>query len=137
MLAILFVITLDDLLNRRIRNNLVLFIFILAIFISPLESILLSIVISSFVSLALFTTQLWAGGDSKLFIALAPLFPPSQLLDFFVSMLLCGGVIAVFYLVKYRYILKSSYDRGLPYGIAIVCGANLSLYFSKGLEIYS
>lgn len=89
------------------------------------------------IGFCLFAMQVWGGGDSKLIVSLSPLFTVVQLPDFFVTMLLCGGMLSVIYWIKYRLIPQKSPDRGLPYGVAIVCGAIISLYFSQGLAIYS
>ncbi|WP_261815602.1 A24 family peptidase [Vibrio gallicus] len=132
-------ICLSDLYRRKITNPLVVILFVVTLFIAAnswlgiFQSTLLVLVIG----LALFSARIWAGGDSKLLIALAPLFPLAQLPDLFFSILVCGGVLSGIYWVKYRLIFKGMPDQGLPYGVAIICGANLSLYFSQGLAIYS
>nr|WP_240697395.1 hypothetical protein [Vibrio breoganii] len=101
------------------------------------SDIFYSILICTFIGLFFIIVPIWGGGDSKLIISLAPLFSPPQLLDFFVATLLCGGFLSIFYWLKYHFLFRGKVDRGLPYGVAILCGANISLYFSQGLEIYS
>ncbi len=130
-----------DAIERRIDNHCVIIIFLLSVLLSSGSANTLyrldSIIICCLIGFIFHMCNVWGGGDGKLLIAVAPLFPLAQLLDFFVATLLCGGFLSIFYWVKYRFLFKDAQDEGLPYGIAIVCGVNLSLYFSQGLAIYS
>lgn len=80
-------------------------------------------------SLLLFYFNVIAAGDGKLAAALAAALLPQQLLDAVILTLLAGGVLATFYLIKDRLILKkkSGEDRGLPYGVAISFGFYLTI----------
>lgn len=100
-----------------------------------LSSILISISVCFSIGLAFLAVNLWGGGDSKLLVALAPLIPPSQLIDFFVATLICGGGLSLFYLVKYRLIYTGRKERGLPYGVALILGAVLTLYSMPELPV--
>ncbi|MEZ9510748.1 prepilin peptidase [Vibrio breoganii] len=140
MLLVLCVyICYTDLLQRKIFNSSVAIVFLFGLYLSNqnLSSIFLSLGICFLIGILLIVAPIWGGGDSKLLIALSPLFTPMQLPDFFIATLLCGGVLSVIYWIKYRMIFKKAIDVGLPYGVAIVCGAILSLYFSQGLTSYS
>ena len=75
-------------------------------------------------SLVLFKLRWLAAGDGKLASALAVALPTAQLPVALVLTLLCGGVLAAIYLIKYRLIqaIPRGEDSGLPYGIAISLG---------------
>ncbi|CAM2792557.1 prepilin peptidase [Vibrio rarus] len=130
---------LNDLTKRQIGNIVLIATFIITISISDfmLTNKILVLLLVSTLSVLLFFVNFWAGGDGKLLIVLAPLFPPYQVIDLIVSILLCGGLLSLFYYLKYRVFFKHRMDRGLPYSVAIIIGAHLSLYFSQGLTIYS
>ncbi|MEZ9467085.1 A24 family peptidase [Vibrio breoganii] len=128
-----------DIKYRLIKNEILFFLLLTSMLITSndIDKIVLSVFISSLIAFALYIAHIWGGGDSKLLIALSPLFLPQQIPDFIVATLLCGGMLSFFYWTKYRVVSKNIPDKGLPYGVAIVSGANLSLYFSQGLPIYS
>lgn len=103
-----------------------------------IATVFISFVICLSIGVTLFLVNIWGGGDSKLLISLSPLFSPSGLMDFFFGILFCGGILSVVYLIKYRFILKMPLERGLPYGVAIVFGAILSIYLSpQGFGVFS
>ncbi|MEZ9900420.1 hypothetical protein BCS96_05320 [Vibrio breoganii] len=139
LIALLSFICITDVFNRKIHNVSAGGTLIIALLLSPNSwmSIYPSMLVCFVIGFCLFAMQVWGGGDSKLIVSLSPLFTVVQLPDFFVTMLLCGGMLSVIYWIKYRLIPQKSPDRGLPYGVAIVCGAIISLYFSQGLAIYS
>ncbi|TKF88725.1 hypothetical protein FCV82_06495 [Vibrio breoganii] len=131
----------SDIKYRIISNYIVLFIYFISMYIGlnngAFEDVFLSVVICTAIGLSLYSMGICGGGDVKLLIALSPLFHYGQLTDLFFGILICGGLLSTFYWTKYRVLLKSSNDHGLPYGVAIIFGANLSLYLSQGLAIYS
>ncbi|UJF17667.1 hypothetical protein L0B53_01755 [Vibrio sp. SS-MA-C1-2] len=89
---------------------------------------LISFTIITVMSLVLFSIGFWAGGDAKLVMAISPLLLPSQLMDWLVMIALFGGVLSLFYLIKYRVIYKQKENPHLPYGVAIVAGTTVMLY---------
>ncbi|WP_052032190.1 prepilin peptidase [Vibrio ezurae] len=133
----LLVICIEDIVKRTITNKSVFFVFIISCIVSlhEVNIIIKSFLILTVISLTVYKLNLWAGGDSKLLISLSPLFSPEQCMDVIVSILLCGGVLSVFYMVKNRFIYSSNVTN-LPYGVAIIGGTNLSLYFFQGLAVY-
>ncbi|WP_261833538.1 prepilin peptidase [Vibrio ishigakensis] len=132
-------VCLSDITKRRIYNVQIVAMLVLCLTITEqsITQILVSILLILSIALILFSTNIWGGGDGKLLTALSPLFPVSQVPDLLFSVLLCGGVVSSVYLLKKLLVEKKRSSFGIPYGVAIVCGANLSLYFSKGLPIYS
>ncbi len=132
-------ISVTDVVHRRIDNLAVILLLIVVTVLSQHDSqeMIVSLIVTFLIAIIIFALHIWGGGDSKLLLALSPLFTVSQLPDLVVAVLLCGGLLSLVYWVKYHIILKAKLERGIPYGVAIVCGANLSLYFSKGLPIYS
>ncbi|MFC0171491.1 prepilin peptidase [Vibrio comitans] len=121
-----------DVKYRKIYNIQCILIFLLSYFISTPwmtnKAVLLSILMLSFISIVIYKFRVWAGGDSKLLIAISPLFMISLLPYVIYLILLCGGIISIFYWVKYRLVFRSRKDRGLPYGLAIISGSNIFLY---------
>nr|WP_261822701.1 hypothetical protein [Vibrio neonatus] len=87
-----------------------------------------SIFICSIFGSLLFSMRFWAGGDSKLIIALAPLFPFYLLDEILYLIILFGGILSLIYWIKYRLIFIEKKDRGVPYGVAILAGSNIYLY---------
>ncbi|MPW35373.1 prepilin peptidase [Vibrio sp. B1Z05] len=139
LLVLCFLVCAIDIFKREIYNLYTVLLFLVALIYnihSPLD-IMFSLSVCIVISILLFIFSIWSGGDSKLLIALTPFFAPEQLLDFYVATLFSGGVLSLIYIVKYRVILNKSIESGLPYGVAIIFGAHLSLYFSQGLTIYS
>ncbi|MEZ9666848.1 prepilin peptidase [Vibrio breoganii] len=136
---IVIIICIYDIKYRLIKNEILSFLLLISILITSndFDKIVLSVLISLLIAFVLYIAHIWGGGDSKLLIALSPLFLPQQIPDFIVATLLCGGMLSFFYWTKYHIVSKNIPDKGLPYGVAIVSGANLSLYFSQGLPIYS
>ncbi len=70
--------------------------------------------------LILFYTRILGGGDTKLLIVLGFSVPLVQLLNLWLAIALCGGLLALYYLLRYRNIQKT-----LPYGVAIFGGVIL------------
>ncbi|USD38811.1 MULTISPECIES: prepilin peptidase [Ferrimonas] len=89
-----------------------------------------SLALASAIGVVLFVLGVWGGGDTKLYAAMAPLFSPTELLYASVWMMGFGGLLAVFYLIKYRLINRSKEDPGLPYGLAILLGMGFQLLIS-------
>ncbi|MEZ9302181.1 prepilin peptidase [Vibrio breoganii] len=129
---LLLTICITDILERKIYNIQVIVLFFMLLILSQRSflEITESISMLSILSLILFSAHIWGGGDSKLLISISPLFPPSHLLDLLVAILLCGGILSIVYWLKLRIVCFKAKNKGLPYGVAIICGANLSLYFS-------
>ncbi|MCW8327414.1 prepilin peptidase [Photobacterium sp. SDRW27] len=122
-----------DICSRKIPNRLCVFILLLSLYISYqneqfVYGIISGLTISIF-GLIFFYFGILAAGDSKLAAALAAALLPGQLLNAVILTLLAGGVLAVFYLIKDRLILKKKpgEDRGLPYGVAISFGFYLTI----------
>ncbi|GAD88334.1 hypothetical protein VHA01S_004_01070 [Vibrio halioticoli NBRC 102217] len=104
---------------------------------SSIHDILISMAITIILGFILFYFKLCGAGDCKLIIGFSPLFIPSIISDFFIFTLACGGVVSLFIYVKYKLLFSCYIKRDVPYGVAIVFGAHLTLYFYQGLEIYS
>ncbi len=130
----LLYVSYSDLRYRLIPNwvcLVILFLSLLLITIEQHKAIvgLISTTIVFCTSLLLFYFRIIAAGDGKLAAALAAALLPEQLLNAVMLTLLAGGVLAVFYLIKDRLILKKKpgEDRGLPYGVAISFGFYLTI----------
>ncbi|MGR5299056.1 A24 family peptidase [Vibrio mediterranei] len=127
-----------DLKQRKIYNANTLAILLLTFWVTPYDviSIVASVGFNAIIGILLLVLNVWGSGDSKLIMALAPLFSPSQLPDMWIAILFSGGLLAVVYWIKYHWIIKHPLTCGLPYGVAIVVGVTISLYFIQHPTIY-
>lgn len=88
-----------------------------------LASSLLSSIVVLVGSMVLFYFNIMGAGDGKFAAALALAIPWQQLNIALFLTAIIGGVLAMFYLIKYRLILRNTkQDPGLPYGVAIGLG---------------
>ncbi|MCL1145371.1 prepilin peptidase [Shewanella marinintestina] len=128
LLVILVLCCLSDIFYRRISNKGCFAVLITCVWLAASQQILLEGLLNGLsiflLSLLLFRFRWLAAGDGKLASALAVALPQSLLPIALWFTLLCGGVLAVIYLVKYRVINRIPRERelGLPYGIAISFG---------------
>ncbi|MGV2988912.1 prepilin peptidase [Vibrio sp. E150_011] len=85
---------------------------------------LLSAVIVCVVTLIAFGFRILGGGDVKLMIAFSIAIPFHYLGVAIFNVAIIGGVLAMFYLLKYRIfkLVPESGEMGLPYGLAISFG---------------
>ena len=128
----LVAICLSDVIRRRIPNALVLFVLANTLLLNGLYGSISGIYSAIFVfvlTVILVRLRVIAAGDSKLATALAVATPLSQLTFALWLTAMIGGVIALFYWVKYRVVNTASQenDPGLPYGLAISVGFYLPL----------
>ncbi|WP_064792420.1 A24 family peptidase [Shewanella woodyi] len=128
LLLVLVICCLTDICKRRISNIGCFATLIICVWLAASQQQLLEGIINGSsilaLSLVLFRFRWLAAGDGKLASALAVALPLSQLPVALMLTLMCGGVLAVIYLIKYRVIQKTprGEDLGLPYGIAISLG---------------
>ncbi|WP_318462622.1 A24 family peptidase [Photobacterium leiognathi] len=117
-----------DIKYRKIPNTLCLFTAICCLIVSYQHHYLASSLLSSVVvlvsSIVLFYFNIMGAGDGKFAAALALAIPWQQLNIALFLTTIIGGALAVFYLIKYRLILRNKIkkDPGLPYGVAIGLG---------------
>ncbi|BDY04213.1 prepilin peptidase [Ferrimonas sp. YFM] len=127
-------IALSDIRHRRISNGqvglLLLLTWLVALIGGTWPEALPSFALAIVIGLALYLVRFWAGGDAKLYMALAPLMTLDELLHASFWILLIGGVLAAGYLIKYRIFDRSKEDPGLPYGLAILLGVGFQLLVS-------
>lgn len=127
-------VALSDIRYRRITNGqvglLLLLTWLVALIGGSWPEALPSFALATVISLSLYLVRFWAGGDAKLYMALAPLMTTDELLYASLWILLFGGVLATGYLIKYRMIDRSKEDPGLPYGLAILLGVGFQLLVS-------
>ncbi|WP_169628183.1 A24 family peptidase [Ferrimonas futtsuensis] len=127
-------IALWDVRHRRIPNGqvglLLLLTWLAALMGGNWPEALQSFTLATVIGLGLYLVRFWAGGDAKLYMALAPLMTPDELLRASFWILLIGGVLAAGYLIKYRIFDRSKEDPGLPYGLAILLGVGFQLLIS-------
>jgi len=118
---------------RRISNKLCAIIFFTSLYISiERNNIPISLFIGFIVFLStamLFKLNIFGAGDSKLATAFSIALLPNEIIDAVMMVLFLGGVLASFYLIKDRFILKISreHERGLPYGVAISFGFYITI----------
>ena len=128
----LVAICLSDVIKRRIPNTLVLFVLANSLLLNGLYGSIsgfYSAIVVFVLTVLLVRLHVMAAGDSKLATALAVALPLSQLAFALWLTAMVGGVIALFYWVKYRVVNTASHenDPGLPYGLAISVGFYLPL----------
>lgn len=131
-IAVLFVVLVSccvsDLCQRRIPNTGCIAALISCVWLAASQQQLIEGLINGggifLLSVVLFKFNWLGAGDGKLASALAVALPTSQLPMAMVLTLMCGGVLAACYLIKYRLIqeIPRGEDSGLPYGIAISLG---------------
>ena len=124
-------ISVQDIISRKIANRLVLLLALLTCTLSLLSG--------SVPNLALFGVTLLIGfficqfniigaGDVKLVAALSLLFSQSHFYDFLFLTLLFGGAVALFSLF---FFYRSTTANGIPYGVAIALGFVFSFSLSQ------
>ncbi|WP_417347709.1 A24 family peptidase [Ferrimonas sp.] len=127
-------IALSDVRHRRISNGqvglLLLLTWLAALMGGSWSEALQSFALATVIGLSLYLVRFWAGGDAKLYMALAPLMTTDELLRASIWILLFGGVLAIGYLIKYQIFDRSKEDPGLPYGLAILLGVGFQLLIS-------
>jgi prepilin peptidase CpaA len=123
------IVIISDIMFRRISNRVCLTVFCLSVLAATLQQAdiaphVLSFSVVAIIALVLFFTNVIGGGDAKLMVAFSLSLPLSLIDDALFLMAISGGVLAVFYLVKYRLLklVPSEGTIGLPYGIAISAG---------------
>ncbi|WP_064604953.1 A24 family peptidase [Photobacterium sp. J15] len=124
-----------DIRSRKISNLTVLAVFIFSLTISYLTSVLNeSWIVASKILLVGFVLSCFgviAAGDIKLLTAYSLAINPEFILLVLIMIGLIGGLIALFYLIKY--FLKGrnpdTLMRGIPYGvpISLSCGLGIVL----------
>jgi prepilin peptidase CpaA len=123
-----------DITSRVISNKQVVLLILLtctwAIHHIGLAGLFITLGVSTLIAIHLFAAKIWAGGDAKLFIALAPLFTLSQLPVWIFSILIFSSAITIFYVVKLKVTQQSIKGFGLPFAIPIVMGSGLSFYIN-------
>lgn len=135
MVCILAVISWEDCQTRLIANKRVMVIFVLAIAYAFLRSQTVNDLFGHIVSfvyvilpaLTLFYFRIWGGGDAKLLMALALIAQPQTLFLLILLIVTCGFFQAIIILVFRRLRPRSAHLEGMPYGVAIACGATLFL----------
>ena len=129
----IFIIAIFDIKYRKIPNVLCLITTIFCLIVAYQHHYLASSLLSSIVvlvgSMVLFYFNIMGAGDGKFAAALALAVPWQQLnIALFLTAVL-GGVLAMFYLIKYRLILRNTkQDPGLPYGVAIGLGFFIPIF---------
>jgi prepilin peptidase CpaA len=134
---ILIVISIEDCKSRIISNQLVIIIFFLSISYAVVELQSYSDMLGHIYSLLyvigpavlLFFLGVWGGGDAKLVMALAPITQPETLSLLIFLIITCGFVQAILMLLYRRLQPGLVYQEGMPYGVAISCGAIIFLMF--------
>ena len=113
--ALLVMASLHDLVARTIPNWLVGALAVLGIVLRALTGSLLGGVVAGlvvFVLAAICWRRGWmGGGDVKLLAAAAIAVPPSLVLSFITAVALCGGVLALLYLVAGRMVAPPPASR--------------------------
>ncbi len=128
MMSLLMIILFNDIKHRKIPSILCLITAIVCLIFAYQHHYLASSLLSSTVvlvsSMVLFYFNIMGAGDGKFAAALALAIPWQQLNIALFLTAIIGGVLAVFYLIKYRLILRNKVkqDPGLPYGVAIGLG---------------
>jgi prepilin peptidase CpaA len=117
----------NDISYRKISNELCALIFALCSYLSIASgqiAALYSFLIMFFVTCVLFIKGVIAAGDSKLICAYSIAIPLTSLPFAIYNMCITGGVLAIFYFIKYRLFkkVKKGQDPGIPYGAAISLG---------------
>jgi prepilin peptidase CpaA len=123
----IFIIAIFDIKYRKIPNVLCLLTAICCLIFAYQHHFLASSLLSSSVvlvgSMVLFYFNIMGAGDGKFAAALALAIPWQQLNIALFLTAVIGGILAMFYLIKYRLILRNTkQDPGLPYGVAIGLG---------------
>ena len=133
LLLVLVTISISDIRKRRISNVGCFAALIICVWLAASQQRVIEGLINGcsifLLSLVLFRFRWLGAGDGKLASALAVALPLSQLPLALMLTLMCGGVLAVVYLIKYRVIqrLSRGEDAGLPYGIAISLGFYITI----------
>ncbi|MBY3787043.1 prepilin peptidase [Photobacterium carnosum] len=123
----------SDIKYRKIPNTLCLLTAIVCLIFAYQHDYLASSLLSSIVvlvgSMVLFYFNIMGAGDGKFAAALALAIPWQQLNIALFLTAIIGGVLAMFYLIKYRLILRNTkQDPGLPYGVAIGLGFFIPIF---------
>lgn len=120
-----------DIFYREIENGvLVLLLIILFLFgLINLNSQLL-VSLAFLVIGGIFLKGIIAPGDIKLVAVILAATDINYVLLFFVMTLFIGGVLAIVYLIKNRFVDSSAKNNGLPYGVPISISGFLLLVTS-------
>ncbi|GAL28826.1 type IV prepilin peptidase TadV/CpaA [Vibrio variabilis] len=134
MLIVSTLVCLGDISSRRISNRLVAMLLLCSFVLvlsqgHLLASHLLALVLTFLIALVGFYTKVFGGGDAKLLTAFSLSLPLSLIDDALFLVAISGGLLAVFYLVKYRLLKLVPTDEilGLPYGLAISTGFYITI----------
>lgn len=135
MVCVLAVISWEDCQTRIIANKRVAVVFVLAIIYIVMRSQtlndfadhILSFLYIIIPAVALFAFRIWGGGDAKLLMALALVAQPQTIFLLIFLIVSCGFFQAIIILLARRLRPSSSYRDGMPYGVAIACGATIFL----------
>ncbi len=101
------------------------------VFNDSLSFNILSLGITFAIGISIYAMGFWGAGDVKLSCVLSVLVPFEHLFSSYYYMVILGGVISLFYLIK-SMISTSKHDDGIPYGVAISLGF-ISVIFSTSL----
>nr|WP_255555033.1 A24 family peptidase [Moritella sp. 24] len=118
---------------RHISNKICAIIFFTSLYVSIERNNIPTSLFSCFIvflsTAMLFKFNIMGAGDSKLATAFSIALLPSEIVDAAMLVLFLGGLLALFYLIKDRLILKLSreHERGLPYGVAISFGFYITI----------
>ncbi|MFA0085537.1 prepilin peptidase [Vibrio sp. 10N.261.51.F12] len=125
----------SDVALRRISNVLGFVIFCCSVLLSfeskqNVSMHVLSAICVILIMLLAYVLKMIGGGDVKLMIAFSLAIPIHYLDDALFNIAIVGGVLAIFYLMKYRVLklVPQGGELGLPYGIAISFGFYITIY---------
>ncbi|WP_169753941.1 prepilin peptidase [Photobacterium aquae] len=128
-------ISIKDIFYRKIKNTDVLIVLVLSLLLCVTQQNTIhsySFLMIATLTILLVAIHAFAAGDSKLATALSVAIPFSELSLAIWVTLVVGGILALFYWVKYRLYRRAArgQDPGIPYGVAISIGFYLSLLSS-------
>jgi prepilin peptidase CpaA len=104
----------------------------------PLTPHLISFAVAAIGGCILFFGNVWGGGDTKLLAAITLFLEPNELLSFFLTVAVIGGVLATVMLaVRFAPVRSlnpsSSPRKNVPYGVALAGGGLLWLMTHVGI----
>ncbi|CZF81113.1 Type IV leader peptidase family protein [Grimontia celer] len=133
LITISMVIVYSDIKERKISNRLNLAVLACCLLIAyenkSIELHILRGFIVVFFGMFLFSLGIIGAGDVKLFSAYALIIDSQFWLLTLVSITFVGGFVAIFILLKSKF-LKSSRIRGVPYGFPIVVSSLFFIHLS-------
>ncbi|SON49517.1 prepilin peptidase [Vibrio tapetis] len=120
-----------DIFYRKIENG-VLVLLLITLFLFGLINLNSQLLVSlAFLVIGgIFLKGIIAPGDIKLVAVILAATDINYVLLFFVMTLFIGGVLAIVYLIKNRFVDSSAKNNGLPYGVPISISGFLLLVTS-------